>query len=171
MAVNRPAFMCQPSLRFNAMKKLKLFTLTFTVAVNLLVTVPVLAQNNLTTAVQSDALFKTFGEKAGLVRLMDDFMVRLVADARTGPFFKDSNLKLVKSQLVDQFCVLIGGGCPYKGDTMKEVHGGMKIKKSDFNALVELLQLSMDAQSIPFTAQNQLLAKLAPMHRDTITVH
>jgi hypothetical protein len=27
----------------------------------------------------------------------------------------------------------------------------------------------MDAQGIPFRAQNQLLAQLAPMHRDTIT--
>ena len=157
------------------MKNLKLFTLACIVATNLLttlaITVPAFAQNNPPSAAQPDALFKTFGEKAGLARLMDDFMVRLVADARTGPFFKDSNLKLVKSQLVDQFCVLTGGGCPYKGDTMKEVHGGMKINKSDFNALVELLQLAMDAQGIPFTAQNQLLAKLAPMHRDTITVH
>ena len=157
------------------MKNLKLFTLACIVATNLLttlaITVPAFAQNNPPSAAQPDALFKTFGEKAGLARLMDDFMVRLEADSRTGPFFKESNLKLVKSQLVDQFCVLTGGGCPYKGDTMKEVHGGMKIKKSDFNALVELLQLAMDAQGIPFTAQNQLLAKLAPMHRDTITVH
>jgi hemoglobin len=28
----------------------------------------------------------------------------------------------------------------------------------------------MDAQGIPFGAQNQLLAALAPMHRDVITV-
>jgi hypothetical protein len=28
----------------------------------------------------------------------------------------------------------------------------------------------MDAQGIAFSSQNQLLAKLAPMHRDTITV-
>jgi hemoglobin len=28
----------------------------------------------------------------------------------------------------------------------------------------------MDAQGIAFSSQNQLLAKLAPMHRDVITV-
>jgi hemoglobin len=34
---------------------------------------------------------------------------------------------------------------------------------------VEVLQQSMDAKRIPFTAQNRMLALLAPMHRDIIT--
>ena len=38
------------------------------------------------------------------------------------------------------------------------------------DALVEVLQQSMAAQGVPFRAQNRLLAKLAPMHRDVITV-
>ena len=42
------------------------------------------------------------------------------------------------------------------------------INKNNFNALVEVLQQAMDAQGIAFTAQNKLLAKLAPMHRDII---
>jgi hemoglobin len=46
----------------------------------------------------------------------------------------------------------------------------MEITKTDFNALVEVLQKSMDAQGVDFSSQNQLLAKLAPMHRDVITV-
>ena len=114
-------------------------------------------------------LYQTFGEKPGLVKLMDDFMVRLLADPRTGPHFKPSNQQRVKEQLVDQFCQVMGGPCVYKGADMKSAHANLEIRKSDFNALVEVLQLSMDAQGIPFRAQNQLLARLAPMHRDTIT--
>ena len=53
---------------------------------------------------------------------------------------------------------------------MKTAHASLKITKGDFNALVEVLQQSMDAQGIAFTTQNQLLALLAPMHRDVITV-
>ena len=44
------------------------------------------------------------------------------------------------------------------------------ITKGNFNALVEVLQQAMDAQGIAFGAQNRLLARLAPMHRDVITV-
>jgi hemoglobin len=118
----------------------------------------------------SDQLYKAFGEKAGLVTLMDDFMVRLLADPRTGPHFKPSNQERVKEQLVDQLCQLSGGPCVYKGADMKSAHANLDIKKSDFNALVEVLQQSMDARGIPFRTQNQMLALLAPMHRDTITV-
>ena len=122
------------------------------------------------TAPQNDQLYKAFGEKAGLVTLMDDFMVRLLADPRTGPHFKPANQQRVKEQLVDQLCALGGGPCVYKGADMKSAHANLDIKKSDFNALVEVLQQSMDAKGIPFRTQNQMLALLAPMHRDAITV-
>ena len=122
------------------------------------------------TAPADPALFRTFGEKPGLVKLMDDFMLRLEADPRTGPHFKDTNKKRIKEQLVDQFCQVTGGPCVYQGEAMKASHAGLDIGKRDFNALVEVLQQAMDAQGIAFSAQNQLLAQLAHMHRDIITV-
>ena len=48
---------------------------------------------------------------------------------------------------------------------MKKAHAGVDITRTDFNALVEVLQQSMDARGISFSTQNRLLAKLAPMHR------
>ncbi len=140
--------------------------LSIVLAASGLLSAPAFAQ----TAAQNDQLYKAFGEKAGLVTLMDDFMVRLLADPRTGPHFKPSNQQRVKEQLVDQLCQLSGGPCVYKGADMKSAHANLDIKKSDFNALVEVLQQSMDAKGIPFRTQNQMLALLAPMHRDTITV-
>ena len=53
---------------------------------------------------------------------------------------------------------------------MKTAHEGMEITRAHFNALVEVLQASMDAKGISFQRQNQILALLAPMHRDTVTV-
>jgi hemoglobin len=122
-----------------------------------------------TTAPKDDQLYKAFGEKAGLVALMDDFMVRLLADPRTGPHFQPANQQRVKEQLVDQLCALGGGPCVYKGADMKSSHSNLEIKKSDFHALVEVLQVSMDAKGIPFRKQNEMLALLAPMNRDIIT--
>ena len=118
---------------------------------------------------KDDQLYKAFGEKPGLVALMDDFMVRLLADPRTGPHFKPANQQRVKEQLVDQLCSLSGGPCVYKGADMKNSHANLDIKKSDFHALVEVLQVSMDAKGIPFRKQGEMLALLAPMNRDIIT--
>jgi hemoglobin len=121
------------------------------------------------TTAPSDQLYKAFGEKPGLVALMDDFMVRLLADPRTGPHFKPANQQRVKEQLVEQLCALSGGPCVYKGADMKSSHANLEIKKSEFHALVEVLQQSMDAKGIPFRKQNEMLALLAPMNRDIIT--
>lgn len=121
-----------------------------------------------TTAAPDDTLYQQLGAQPGLTKLMDDFMTRLLADSRMGPFFKDADHQHVKQELVTQFCEVSGGPCKRKGPDMKKAHAGMDITKSNFNALVEVLQQSMDAQGIPFTTQNKLLAKLAPMHRDII---
>jgi hemoglobin len=115
-----------------------------------------------------DSLYKAFGGQSGLEKLMDDFVTRLLADARMKPFFKDTDLPEFKQSLVAQFCEVAGGPCRREGPDMKKAHDGFDIRKSDFNALVEILQTSMDAQGIAFGAQNRMLAVLAPMHRDII---
>ena len=121
-------------------------------------------------AMADDSLYQAFGQKQGLVALMDDFVPRLIADARMKPFFEKANQANLKTQLVEQLCQVAGGPCAYKGGDMKTVHSSMDITKGNFNALVEVLQLSMDAQKIPFGVQNRMLAVLAPMNRDIITV-
>jgi len=117
---------------------------------------------------QSDALYQQLGGQPGLVALMDDFMVRLLADARMNPFFKDTDQKHIKEELVLQFCEVSGGPCKRKGPDMKKAHAGIDVTKANFNALVEVLQQSMDARGIAFGTQNRLLAQLAPMHREII---
>ncbi|MEP6938401.1 MAG: group 1 truncated hemoglobin [Rudaea sp.] len=113
-------------------------------------------------------VYKEFGEKPGLVALMDDLMIELVNDPRTRPFFADVDQKHVKAELVDQFCVILGGPCVYTGKGMQEVHAKLAITEGSFNALVEDLQVAMNKHDIPFRSQNKLLQKLAPMHREVI---
>ena len=116
-----------------------------------------------------DSVYQAFGQKAGIQALMEDFFVRLQADARTAPFFKDSNRANLVAQLTDQLCQEAGGPCVYKGAPMGPVHRDLDIGKEHFNALVEVLQQSMEAKGVPFRAQNAMLARLAPMHREIIT--
>ena len=114
-------------------------------------------------------VYREFGEIAGLNVLMDDFMVILLADVRTRPFFADADQVAIKKHLAEQFCVILGGPCTYSGRDMKSSHKGLDIGRGHFNALVEDLQMAMDKRGISFRAQNKLLAKLAPMHREIET--
>lgn len=115
-------------------------------------------------------LYQALGEKPGISRLMQDFVARVLKDPRIGEQFKDAKPQALQDSLTEQICQLSGGPCVYDGPDMESVHAEMDINKGHFNALVEVLQAAMDAQSIPFAQQNRLLALLAPMHRDIITI-
>jgi hemoglobin len=116
----------------------------------------------------SPGLYQALGEQAGIRALMDDFVKKLKTDARIGDQFKDTNPKHLSQQLTDQVCQLSGGPCVYDGPDMKTTHANTDITRAHFNALVEVLQASMGARGIPFARQNQLLALLAPLHRDVV---
>lgn len=116
----------------------------------------------------SASTFEDFGQKAGLVKLMDQFMADLVSNEKTRPHFEKADQKRIKEQLVEQFCEVLEGPCKYTGKSMAQSHSGLDISKNEFNALVEVLRTTMSKQNIPVRAQNKLLAKLAPMHRDII---
>ena len=118
-----------------------------------------------------DSLFRALGGQPGIDALVNDFVPRLATDAHMGEFFKHVNQPHLEAMLSQVFCIVAGGGCTYTGRSIADVHREMDIGKGDFNALVEVLQASMDAQHIPFATQNRLLAQLAPMHRDIVTVH
>ena len=121
------------------------------------------------TPMEGTETFQAFGGKEGLVKIMDDFMIGLVADSRTKPFFDNNKQTFIKAMLVEQMCELMNGGCKYPGRDMKTAHASMKVNREAFNALVEQFQFAMDKYDVPFSAQNKLLAKLAPMYRDIET--
>ena len=116
-----------------------------------------------------DALFRGLGGKPGIKQIVATFVPLVLADPRIKETFSDSDMKHVALRLEEQFCALGGGPCDYKGEPMKEVHGGLKITNAQFNALAEDLQIAMERNAIPSHVQNKLVAKLAPMQRAIVT--
>ncbi len=132
---------------------------------------PVAAQAGLQPIGQQgpSGLYQALGEKAGIQALVDDLVDRLRKDPQIGAMFQEVKPAYLKQQLTDQLCRVSGGPCQYEGEEMKKSHADLKIGTWQFNRLVEQLQDCMDTRQIPFATQNQLLALLAPMHRDIIT--
>nr|WP_284409126.1 group 1 truncated hemoglobin [Acidovorax sp. SUPP3334] len=120
--------------------------------------------------VAPEGLFDALGGQPGIARIMNGLVDRAFKDARIGHLFKETKPQALKDSLTNQVCLLAGGPCRYEGADMKSAHADLEIRKRDFNVLVELLQDSMDEQGVAFTQQGRLLALLAPMHRDVITV-
>ncbi len=107
--------------------------------------------------------FDAFGGTDGLARVADRGIDRVLADPRIKDSFAQANIPHLKMELASQFCALLNGPCAYTGKSMKEAHAGMNVREAQFNALAEDFQLAMDDLKIPFTTQNALISKLAPM--------
>lgn len=113
-----------------------------------------------------DTLFQKLGGMEVIERFVGRTIDLSVADKRIAASFGNTNLVRLKKLLTDQVCELSGGPCKYKGRDMRKSHAHLKITSFHFNALVENLQTAMDEEDVPFAVQNELLAVLAPMHRD-----
>lgn len=156
--------------------KIKTLCAAFISVASLLLITPAIAEMNTAsnpnlgnTPMVGTETFDAFGGKPGLVKIMDDFMIGLVADPRTKLFFDNNKQTYIKAMLVEQMCELMNGGCKYPGRDMVSSHANMKVNREAFNALVEQFQFAMDKHNVPFSAQNKLLAKLAPMYRQIET--
>lgn len=115
------------------------------------------------------AMWRAFHGQAGVARITDGFVDRLVADPRIADIFKGQDIVRLRRLLKEQFCYILNGGCGYTGRDMASSHKDLGIQTVDFNALVEDLQAAMHEEGVPFAVQNRFLAKLAPMRRDAVT--
>ena len=120
------------------------------------------------TPFAGQAMWRSFHGKAGVARIIDDFVRRNVADSRIADIFKAQDLVRLHRTLVEQFCYILNGGCDYTGRDMRAAHKDMGIQQADMGAVVENLQAAMRGEGVSFAAQNRFLAKLAPMHRDVV---
>lgn len=114
----------------------------------------------------SDAkLLAAFGGRGGIRRIANRLVELSESDTRISDVFKAKDTVRLKRTLFEQFCYILGAGCNYSGRTMEAAHQDLGLQRTDLNALVENLQQAMHESRVPFSAQNRLLAKLAPMER------
>ncbi|HSY27892.1 MAG TPA: group 1 truncated hemoglobin [Burkholderiaceae bacterium] len=140
------------------------FAATFSGTVNAQTNTPAAANETV-----SDAVFQDFGGKAGIGKVIDDFLGIWQADPRISDKLKDADVERLGFLLKEQITQLTGGPAVYSGKDMKTAHQAMGLHNADFNALAEDLQHAMDKNGVPSRAQNKLLAKLAPMEHDIVT--
>lgn len=116
----------------------------------------------------SASLANAFGGREGIQRIADRTVELSEDDPRIAEIFVSHDMVRLKRTLGEQFCYLLDAGCNYTGRDMRTAHSGLGATRSDLNALVENLQQAMREEGVPFSAQNRLLAKLAPMSGDVV---
>lgn len=116
------------------------------------------------------AVLEAFNGPEGVQRVVDRLVDGMETDPRTANVMRASDFIRLRRTLGEQFLYILGAeDADYSGRDMAAAHRDHGITTLEFNAVVELLQYAMEAESIPFRMQNKLLARLAPMHRDVVT--
>ena len=113
-------------------------------------------------------MFEAFHGLDGVNRIVDVTIDRATTDPRISDIFRGHDIVRLRRTLKEQICYLLGGPCRYTGRSMQVAHQDMGVQTRDFNILVEHLRFAMDHEHVPFSAQNRLLARLAPMHRNVV---
>jgi hemoglobin len=121
-----------------------------------------------TTARNDPSVYAQLGGAEGVQGIVDDLLVAILEDDRINFQFADTDIVRFREKLTEQLCVEAGGPCTYTGLDMQESHAGRDIDDRQFNALVEDLVEVMERRDIPVAAQNHLLRRLAPMHKDIV---
>lgn len=115
-------------------------------------------------------LYQQLDGQAGLERLVDSFINQIGNDEQIIHYFEHANITHFREGFINHLCVLTDGPCEYTRDSMVDIHTGMHITETDFNHVVDLLINAMDEQNISHTAQNKILAKMAPLRAEIIKI-
>jgi len=116
----------------------------------------------------TSTLFQRIGGEAVLRPVVAQVVDRTAADPRSHHHFDGVRLPYLKDSIYKFICQLSGGGCDYDGETMQRTHAHLKIRASEFDALVQVLREELDRAGVPAGAKNELLRQLAPFKRDIV---
>jgi hemoglobin len=124
-------------------------------------------------AAQSEALYQRLGGSFKIAILMDDFIDRLLNDARFGsnPRLKQASESVsragLKYLITEWTCAATGGPQTYTGRDMGESHRHLTITQDEWRAFMDDFQQSLDACKVRLSEQRELLA-LLESRRDAI---
>jgi len=113
-------------------------------------------------------LYQRLGGKPAVEAVVDDFVVRILADNRVNKWFHHASADparaaAYKTMLADFVCQATGGPCKYKGMDMSTAHHGRGITEAAFNAVVEDLIATLDKFNVPAKEKQDLLNLLGPL--------
>ncbi|HEV8112114.1 MAG TPA: group 1 truncated hemoglobin [Planctomycetota bacterium] len=133
-------------------------------------------------------LYERLGSEAGVRKIVDDFVDRVMADPRVNWVRKDvkrggvlgaggtsaewkptpEKVEALKIHLAQFIAVATGGPSQYEGVQMAKVHSGMKITNPEFDASIGDLKASLDALKVPSEEQKELLSVFESTRPQTV---
>ena len=119
----------------------------------------------------SKTLYERLGGYDAIAAVTKDLMVRIKADSQLGRYYQhrgDDGIQREEQLLVDFLCSSAGGPMYYTGRDMKTLHIGMKLNESDWSALIEHVNATLEAFQVPQAEHDDVIAFIESTKTDIV---
>ena len=122
----------------------------------------------------SPSLYERLGGVYSIATVMDDFIDRVMNDARlnSNPLVDEAQHRVspagFKYLVTEMVCWAAGGPQKYTGRSMKEMHQHLKITATEWDAFLDDLQRSLDKFTVPQAEQAEIKAIVASTRADIV---
>ncbi len=113
-------------------------------------------------------LYDRLGGQDGIKSMVESLLTNIGGDARIRGHFTNLDMARFKTNLGDFICQLSGGSCPYTGREIKAAHRPFLITEEDFQAFMEDVRKSLDAQSTAQADKDELIGLMEKLKPDVV---
>ncbi len=109
---------------------------------------------------ENETLYARLGGYDAIAAVVDDLMLRLMADSRLGRFWQnrgEDGVAREKQLLIDFLCSGAGGPLLYTGRDMSISHKGMGISEDDWEAASGHMNATLDKFQVPERERNEVI--------------
>ena len=115
------------------------------------------------------SIYDEIGGEPALVKVVDDFYLRVLADPQLAGFFTGMNMIRLKGRQVAFFAQALGGPELYDGASMRDAHTGRGITQSDFDKVALHLTESLQTAGVPDDLVGQIIGVIAPLAPEIVS--
>ena len=122
---------------------------------------------------QDRSLYDRLGGYDAISAVVDDFAAKLFSDPVVGKRFfgmGNDSREGFRQKNKNLVCIATGGPCKVISRPAAVVHGGLGIKASEFNIVVDHLVDSLNKFKVPEGEQQELLAIIGTLRPDIVEV-
>ena len=105
-------------------------------------------------------LFERLGGEQAIVKLIDDFYDRVLADPELGPFFKNASMDKLRRMQREFFSAALDGPITYTGKPLSHVHYGRGITKHHLALYVNHLIDTLRGYKIDDQDANDIISRI-----------
>jgi hemoglobin len=121
------------------------------------------------SAAAETTIYDAIGGEEALIKVVDDFYRRVLADPRLAGFFAGANMTKLKGKQIEFFGAALGGPQSYTGVSMRDAHRGRGIGQEHFDLVAGYLTDSLRDAGVPDDLVDQIIGAIAPLAPEIVS--